>query len=159
MVLSRDRLANCALTLRAATVEDIPQLYTWRTDPETRRQSFFQGVTSSGFRAHCSALLRDVNTRVYVAEAAGIAAGTGHIAWQADGSGAYAEISYTLAPECRGVGLAPPLVDLLTREAQRLGHTRIVARVKAGNIASLRALERSGYRIVETIIELAYADR
>jgi GNAT superfamily N-acetyltransferase len=53
------------------------------------------------------------------------------------------EVSYTVAPEHRGKGVASALLLLV---AQRFGPKR--AEVKRGNVASIRAAQKAGHKVV-----------
>jgi RimJ/RimL family protein N-acetyltransferase len=141
------------ITLRPAEDRDHAQLYAWRMEPETRRQSFQTGpIADDAHAAWYASVRHDPQQRLFIAEAAGGPMGMGRLDWRAG----RCKISYSLDPDWRGLGCGTQLIVALTRIAEALGHLRCVAEVKAGNIASLRALERAGYRIQETVIEMEY---
>lgn len=152
-----------APTLRPATLRDRAQCYAWRMDPETRRQSFRQqAITEHGHAAWFQAALENPQIRLYIAETVvawrdrpehtRVEFGVGRI----DLGGVRAEISYTIAPDCRGKGWAKDLIRLLADQAYALQRGPVVAKVKAGNVPSLRALERAGFRVREQVVEMEY---
>ena len=155
---SRGSVRRSAVSLRPATPHDAQQLYAWRMDPETRQQSFSQSeIRPETHAAWLTATLADPQQRLYIAESgsSGIGIGMGRLDWRSG----RCEISYALAPDCRGLKRGASLICALHHAAFRLGQPAPMARVKAGNIASLRALERAGYCIRDTIIEMEYAAR
>ena len=131
--------------LRGATAADADLLRAWRNDPDTRRWS--RSEAEVGADEHASwfgRVLSDASTQLWVAE---------------DGSGPYgqvrldpagpggAELSVTLAPRARGRGLAAPLlIEAAGRALAEPAVERLVAFVKPGNDASLRAFGRAGFR-------------
>lgn len=62
-----------------------------------------------------------------------------------DPKGAVIEIGYWLYPRARGRGVATRTARALAEHAFDLGIQRVVARVKVGNSASERVLQRAGF--------------
>ena len=70
-----------------------------------------------------------------------------------------AEVSYFLAPEGRGRGLASDAVGLLTGWlVGAMEVDRVVATVAAGNVASTAVLEATGFRVVDTTTHAALGE-
>lgn len=72
--------------------------------------------------------------------------GTGRIDYRGQGM---AEIHLTVAPECRGLGFAGAIIEALGCEAERLGWSHLLARVKPDNVASIRAFVGKGFLLDE----------
>lgn len=125
------------ITLRLATIQDAELLLEWRNDPETRKAS--HNTAEVGRDEHVSWLsktLDNPNRKLYVAEEAGIPVGT----VRADAYEDVWELSWTVAPNARGKGVAKRMVALL---AQQISEP-IRAEVKADNMASALNAEHAG---------------
>jgi L-amino acid N-acyltransferase YncA len=61
-----------------------------------------------------------------------------------------AECSVYVDPERRGRGVGTRLLDALAAEAERAGLHKLVGKLFAGNEASMRLVERCGFRVVGT---------
>ena len=140
------------LTLRPASLEDAELLLAWRNDEETRRASLHQAEI--GMPEHCAWLersLSDAARQLFIAELDGRPVGT----VRADLSNEGWELSWTVAPEMRGSGLAKQMVALL---AERIDGP-ITAVVKIGNPASARIAEHVGMRLAREADGLLYYTR
>lgn len=137
-----------AVRLRPATPEDALALWQWRNDPEVRRASFAQEpVPLEEHRRWLAETLGRADRRLFVALLDGEAVATARLDLTAE----EAVVSLTVAPERRGLGLGPAVLDALAAEAfGRLGLRKLVARVKGDNLPSRRAFERAGFRGVGT---------
>lgn len=60
--------------------------------------------------------------------------------------GRFVEIGINLAPDCRGRGLGVAVLQALDDHLRALGIDGVLAEVRAGNAASLRAFAAAGYR-------------
>jgi len=126
--------------LRPAGMEDAATLLAWRNDPDTVRASHSdRPVDPDGHRRWLAASLGNPGRRLYVAEDAGIAAGT--VRLDRDGDGWL--LSWTVAPDFRGRGLGKAMVRLATDSLT----SPVRAEVKAGNAASARIAEQAGLRL------------
>jgi len=136
-----------AVRLRPATREDVARLWQWRNDPQTRRASLDESEIS--LEAHARWLeqtLARPDRRLYVATSTGKDVASARL----DIAAGEAEVSVTVAPEHRGRGLGPAVLQALARDAfGALGLARLVARIKRDNTASLTAFERAGFCLVE----------
>ena len=125
------------ITLRPATIEDADMLLDWRNDPETRKSSHSTlEVSKEEHVAWLSKTLGNANRKLLVAENNGAPVGT----VRADFAEGVWELSWTVAPNSRGQGLAKLMVVLLASEISE----PIRAEVKAINIASARIAEHAG---------------
>jgi GNAT superfamily N-acetyltransferase len=126
----------CMLKLRLATQDDAQFLWIWRNDPETRSNSRTTDLVP--WEDHVAWLTRRLertDVGLYVAETNGIPVATVRL----DGD----EVSYTVAPEHRGKGIASELLSVV---AKRFGPKR--AEIKPSNVASIQAAQKSGHRVV-----------
>jgi RimJ/RimL family protein N-acetyltransferase len=131
------------LSLRNATIADASLLFAWRNDPITRLNS--HNPAALVFESHVAwlrAILADPARQVFIAEEGGRPVGTVRVDREADDS---AELSWTVAPEARGRGIAKYMVRLV---ADRVSQTcSLRAEVKAGNAASIKVAEAAGMRM------------
>ncbi len=129
------------VTLRAATPADADRLLTWRNDPHTRAMSRSQDEVTR--EAHAAWLEGAPPTRrSFVAERDGVA--VGQVRLDDEGDGAH-ELSFTVAPEARGSGLAVELLRAAELAALELGVTTLLAEIRAENDRSLRAFRAAGW--------------
>lgn len=131
------------VTLRPAVANDADRLYRWRVDPETVRQSIAPPPASlDEHRAWLEATLSDPRVSLFVAhdDQRSVDVGMVRIARQEAGE---AELSIAVAPDERGLGYAH---HLIAAAIQAAGGVAVVARVKHGNVRSLRAFRALGFR-------------
>jgi RimJ/RimL family protein N-acetyltransferase len=127
------------MRLRPATSDDARLLYDWRNDPGTRQSSFSTDPVSwEEHRAWVDRAVADPRRVLYIAEDEHGPVGTVRL----DLDPAPPTISVTVAPGRRGQGHASRLIAAV---AERHGPP-IVALIKPGNDASVRAFERAGFR-------------
>ena len=125
------------VTLRSANIDDSQTLLDWRNDSETRRASHnLNKVTLDDHVTWLSKVLNSTNRKLLIAEKGGAPVGT----VRADfGEGSW-ELSWTVAPDSKGQGVAKQMVLLLANTISE----PIRAEIKSGNIASRRVAEFSG---------------
>ncbi len=147
------------VALRPARPEDCARIWEWRNDPETRQVSFDAArIPLETHEAWFRASLVRADRKLYVILAEGRECGSARL----DFAGGEAEVSIHLAPEYRRRGVGPAALERLAETAfGELELARLVARVKAGNAASLAAFERAGFtRVADgAVITLARARR
>jgi len=125
------------ITLRPATIKDADMLLNWRNDPETRKASHSRSeVPNKEHLDWLSKAIGNANRRLLIAEENGNPVGT----VRADFSQGAWELSWTVAPNARGQGVAKRMVTLFASEISE----PIRAEVKIGNIASVRIAEHAG---------------
>jgi RimJ/RimL family protein N-acetyltransferase len=125
------------IQLRLATMGDANHLLAWRNDEASRRFSLNSEVVSE--QHHQSWLqrsLKDPQRQLYIAESGGQPIGTLRV----DTHQHIHTISWTLAPDFRGKGLAKAMVALLVRSLTG----DIVAQILPDNTASVRVAEYAG---------------
>ena len=148
------------LSLRPATEGDSDRLLEWRNDPLTRAMAISQApVPPADHERWLATRLADPATLLTIAEQNGVPVGTVRL----DRRGAEAELSITIAPGARGRGLARPAIELAVEHARReWGVTRVTARIRPENTASLRAFAAAGFQVTregDEFVELARAAR
>ena len=120
------------LKVRPATIQDAELLFGWRNDPQTRANSINTGDAPWEGHLHwLRASLKNPDRQLLVAERDGVPVGTVRI----DGGD---ELSWTVAPEHRGVGLGSEIVALVAKRGDR-------AQIKCDNFASQRIAKRAGF--------------
>jgi len=134
------------LVLRRTTAHDAYALWLWRNEEESRRVSFEQAPI--GWAEHVDWLrdrLDDAGAIVLVAEFAD-GRPVGSIRFDTQDDWRTARLSFVLAPEVRGQGLARPLV-LEGVQYLRGSHPRaaIHAEVRSVNERSLRVFRGAGW--------------
>ncbi len=128
---------NDALTLRPATIEDAEQLLAWRNDPATREASHnTASVPSDEHLSWLEKTLDRSDRMLLIAEENTVSVGS----VRADLEDDVWELSWTVASEARGQGVARRMVFLLASQISK----PIRAEVKAGNTASARIAENAG---------------
>lgn len=131
------------VALREAVWADCRRLFDWSNDEDVRRESFHQRKIPYGeHEAWFAAKLQDSSCQIFILLSDGQEAGMIRLDWRRDGG----EISYLIAPRCRGRGLGSEILRLV--EAYAPGRT-LYGRVKKRNEASLRCFLRNGYTVQE----------
>jgi RimJ/RimL family protein N-acetyltransferase len=127
-------------------MEDEGRVLLWRNDPVTRQFSFDErAVAAEDHSVWFRAKLHDPESVLLIAEDGGVPVAQVRLD-RLDHE--LAEIHIAVAPESRGRGVATQAVQLAVRDAASLlGVTRILARVKPANEASLRLFERAGFSV------------
>ncbi len=133
------------VTLRPATALDRDRLRAWRNDPATVAASLSNdAVGGVDHAAWLARKLADPACRLWIAEHDGLPAG--QVRAERSACADTAELHIAVAPSWRGRGLAAQMLRLAAARARdELGATALLARVKPGNAASLRAFERAGF--------------
>jgi RimJ/RimL family protein N-acetyltransferase len=130
------------VSLRQAEIVDAAPLYRWRIDADTVRHSLAPPPASlDEHRGWLEALLREPAVALYVAhdDERGVDVGTVRLDRRGGGE---AEMSITVAPDERGRGYAR---QLIARGLEAAAGCRVIARVKADNLRSLRAFAALGF--------------
>ncbi|MEO9275377.1 GNAT family N-acetyltransferase [Marinomonas sp. 5E14-1] len=129
------------LNLRTATLADAKILLAWRNDPQTRAAS--HNTDEILLENHLawleSSLKKPEQRRLWVAELDGNLVGT----CRADKEDNGWELSWTVAPEARGQGVAHKMLSKLIDTFQQ----PLTAQVKKDNMASMKVAERLGFVI------------
>lgn len=127
------------VNLRPATMADAEDLLTWRNDIETRKASHNMDMVS--LASHLtwleSSLNKPAHRRLWIAELNGVAVGS----CRADNVGDAWELSWTIASESRGKGLAKQMLSVLLNKLDK----PLLAQVKVENVASMKVAETLGF--------------
>ena len=137
------------MRLRAATGADALKLWQWRNEPDTRAASFSgEPIAYDDHVRWLETTLRDRDVFVLIA----IGEGEAEIGYvRLDRHGDAAEVNLSLDRAYRGRGLGMSAIRAATEYAVgALKISRVMARVKAGNTASIRAFGAAGFTPVET---------
>ena len=149
------------LRLRRATSDDCRRYWEWVNEPGVRDASF--SGAAIGWDEHVAwfaARLDDPRSVLRVVED-DERGPVGQV--RLDGrSASEAEIDISIAPEHRGQRFGVDALRLVCAEAPSGRWPLIVARVKAGNAASIRMFERAGFQRVEddangSVVRLEFA--
>ena len=135
---------NETIMLRPATIQDADTLLDWRNDPATRKASHSTSrVGKEEHLAWLSEILNSNNRKLFVADENDAPVGT----VRADFSEGAWELSWTVAPNARGRGVAKRMVALF---AQQINEP-IRAEIKTGNIASALIAESVGMVFIQEV--------
>lgn len=141
------------LRLREATIEDLQLVFEWANDDDVRHNSFNQEKIP--FENHVKWFERRIelmNTTkesyIFILLADEKAAGQVRI----DSENAEAEISYLIAKDYRGNGLAKKMLLLLEEEKilEILKIKKLTAKVKEENLASAKVFKALNYELVKS---------
>ncbi|MGW3807348.1 GNAT family N-acetyltransferase [Micromonospora sp. NPDC005113] len=138
-------LRGRAVTLRPATVADVPALAAIRADPEVRRWWRGGDDLAEAVRAD----LADDELTLYAIEHDGRVIGA--IQWYAEPDPDYrhASLDIFLDPAVRGAGLGVDAIRTLARHLiEECGHHRFTIDPAAANSAAIRAYAKVGFRPV-----------
>jgi RimJ/RimL family protein N-acetyltransferase len=132
------------LTLRPATMDDAMQLWLWRNDPLTRRQS--RTTSPIVWAEHVrwlTAALGEKGRTHRIGERDGAAVGV--IGFQSLEGGS--EVSIMVAPEARGTGVGRSMLNAALAQTDGLP---IYASVRTDNDASRKLFASCGFKQVES---------
>ena len=131
--------------LRIAQISDAKMILEWRNDPDTRNNSFSRELISNEDHVKWleKKLLED-SCRLYICCDGQENVGQIRI----DVRENIGEVSYMVAPECRGKGYGTKILELAENEAKDLN--TLIGFVKKSNIASAKCFEKNGYVKFET---------
>ena len=130
------------MLLRKAQMEDALKALEWRNDETTRQNSFNHEIISKeSHLAWFQKKLADETCLMYILEDEEGPSGSIRV----DISGEIGEISYMIAPEKRGKGYGPLVLDLLEKELSATAIKTLVGFVEKENKASARCFEKNAY--------------
>lgn len=139
------RLRSDLLKLRPATAGDAGMLWDWANDPFVRAAAFQSDPIP--WEHHVEWLTRklaDATTWIYVAHDPDRRP-VGVVRFQ--GNGSCAEISVAVAADRRGQGWGPAVIDAGVRRLfAETSISRVTARIKPENAASISSFEHAGFR-------------
>jgi L-amino acid N-acyltransferase YncA len=132
-------------------------LWRWRNDALTRVNSFISDPISMVEHGVWMAdRLRDpARCRLYIAEVdANVPVGSARI--DTEFENAPAEVSVTVAPECRGHGYGRMITGLVVDELRRLGIKQADAKVRGFNVASIKMFLANGFVPTASVVRMEW---
>lgn len=144
--------------LRDVTEEDRDLLFLWANDEDVRKNSFSSKKIS--YDEHCKwfdRMMKNEYCVQWILQADNQP--VGQIRINIDGINA--EIGYSICSERRGEGFGKLMLELAKQRIyiEFPMVKKMVARVKPGNIASLRAFEDNGYKVAFEQLEFELDDK
>jgi RimJ/RimL family protein N-acetyltransferase len=143
------------IALRNAGELDAMDLLAWRNDPQTRAASFnTDPVPEDDHRQWLTACLADPDWWIWVATFDGEKVGT----VRAHRVDRVAELSITVAPECRGHGYGAEMIRVAVQQMEASGFAdRVTAEIKSWNVRSIAAFRRAGFTVAAANTEMSLA--
>ena len=134
------------ISVKRAELPDSAIIFEWRNDEDTRIASVSHDIVEwADHEQWYEAALADPKRFLYVALHEDVRAGL--VRFDVDAAGTSAEVSINLNPECRGKGLARPILAAAI-EAFRGDEPRVVeltATIRPENVASVRTFASKGF--------------
>lgn len=135
------------LFLRPAQVNDMLLLFQWANDETVRKNAFHtEKITLEEHSKWFTNLLQDDNQRQYLLISDKEPVGQIRISLE----GYTGIISYSIAPEKRGLGYGKAMIRLLQQQVEKeVPHIKtLVAKVKPSNISSVHCFKQNGFKEV-----------
>lgn len=142
-----------SITLRQARYDDAFLLHTWRNEPTTYTQCRVAAPVSwPEHIAWLQRVLADENRYLYIAELDEIApVGVVRLDKLQD---KLFEINVTIPSVYRGRGYGSIIIDTAINNLLKIYKSvRVIAYIKADNVASVRAFEKAGFRLTDSDAE------
>lgn len=144
------------IILRKATQDDCSLLYEWVNDEEVRRNSLDQHlINKDEHNAWFDKMMKDSSQVQYIMMQKEKPIGQVRVTIEDD----VAEIHYSITKAIRGQGMGQELIRLVvdTIKKEYPSVTRVVGKIKADNMASLRCFSKNEfeerYRVMEYTIK------
>lgn len=156
MAPGHEKKEVATISLRTATEADMTDLLAWRNHPETREASFNKDmITPEAHEAWFRRKLASPETLIYIAFSGNDKLGTVRF----EDGGETIKTSIMLNPAFFGQGLGSKVISIATEKYLREKRPAkpIVAEIKTGNTASLRAFAKAGFK--ESFVTLIYEDK
>ena len=135
--------------LRPATMEDADLLLDWRNDASTRKASLSsEKVSKTDHLTWLQASLRNKDRRLWIAQVEDAMIGS----CRADRLPEGWLLSWTIAPDRRGKGLAYPMLQAMLTDLTG----PFFAQIKQDNLASIKVAEKAGFTCQERKGEVLY---
>jgi RimJ/RimL family protein N-acetyltransferase len=131
------------VSLRGVRADDLPIFFEHQEDPDANRMANFDARDRDAFMAHWTKILRDETAVVRTVESDGVVAGN-VVSWQHDGE---RDVGYWIGRDQWGKGIA---TAALSAFLPALETRPLFAHVAAGNVGSIRVLEKCGFERVST---------
>ncbi|KAI4441768.1 GNAT family N-acetyltransferase [Schaedlerella arabinosiphila] len=135
---------DTALYLREAVEKDVDILFSWANDEDARKNSFCtEPIKYEDHVIWFQNMMQNESTSQYIL--IDQATPVGQIRLECDG--AVGEISYSIAPDKRGVGYGKAICQLLIRKVciEKPEIKKLTAKIKIPNVASVYCFEKNGF--------------
>ena len=135
---------EAVLYLREAVEKDVDILFRWANDEDTRKNSFCtEPIKYEDHVIWFQKMMRNENIDQYILINGDVP--VGQIRLECEET--VGEISYSIAPDKRGMGYGKAICQLLLRRIrkQRPKIEKILAKVKPSNVASIHCFEKNGF--------------
>jgi len=143
-----------SIKMRSANKSDCMDLFKWRNDPETRKNSV-KGADEVPLEDHIKwfkSRLRDPNTRLYI----GVSGKNKIGLMRFDIGEDIIKVGTNVNPAFRGMGAGSRIMGLTTGKIYREFKKPIVAEIRDDNIASIKMCAKNGYVIERKIKGITY---
>lgn len=139
--------------LRDVTQEDRDLLFQWANDDTVRKNSFSSDKIL--YENHCNwfdNMMKDEQCIQWILQVGEQSVGQIRLKLE----GVNAEIGYSICVERRGEGFGKQILKLALQRVKKEFPTvkKLTAKVKSNNVASLRAFENNGYKVIYEQLEL-----
>ncbi len=141
-----NRMAGCMVSLRTATLDDCEIFWHWRNDPETRSVSLDASIIPWATHAEqFQQNLQSTEAKAWVVQNHAKDP-IGKISVQLQDGGREAILDLSLDQRYRGRGTGSVLIETAAQKIfGEFGVERILAQVRAGNIATERSFRNTGF--------------
>jgi len=132
------------IVVSLAWEEDMRDIWEWRNHPDIRKNFFNTAVVPwDEHQRWFERKISDSRCRIYIARRGEEKVGV--IRFEAEGDGA--QVSVHLNPACMGQGLGSRVIRAGTEQfLKEIGAITVIARIIKGNLASVKAFAKAGYR-------------
>ncbi len=151
-----EKAEEMTISLRTATETDMADLLAWRNHPETRKSSFnTDAITPEAHEAWFKKKLASTDTLIYIAISGTDKLGT--IRFEDNGEAIKTSVMLNPAFFGRGLGSKVIAIGIEKYRMEKRPTKPIVAEIKTGNAASLKAFAKAGFK--ENFVTLVYEDK
>ena len=129
--------------LRKARESDSFDIFSWRNDPETRKNSIAGGkkIPYENHKTWFEAKLKNTDTRIYVATWGKYKVGVLRFEIEKD----FIEIGTNVNPAFRGKGFGTKIIGLGARKMYKETKKPVIARIKNDNVASIKMCAKNRF--------------
>lgn len=143
-----------SIIIRQAIESDSKNIWEWRNDPLTRKNSIDQReITWEGHCQWYAKSLKTENRKIYVGIDESTGTAIGMVRFDINAADFTADTSINLNPIWRGEGISSQFLRLAIDEIQRDQALVLIAEIKPDNKPSIKCFERCGFALYETSIQ------
>lgn len=150
--MARGVLSN--IKMRRANNRDCLDIFKWRNDPETRKNSILntKKISPEEHMRWFGSKVKDPNTRLYMAVSGNSKVGL--MRFHIDKNSVL--VGVNVNPLFRGMGIGTKIIGLATSRVFREIKRPIIAEVKNRNTASRKAFAKNGYVVKRKTKKITY---